>query len=343
MKHAKPDKTLNRAIFVGVFGILLCIFILIALKTKDAQENGDAASDPVSQTVTSHSPSDADPTESASNISSVSSDKDASEQSKPQSEPQPAPDVTPPEFSGLGSVTVEVGDTVSYRSGVKAKDDVDGELSFTVDSSGVDLSKPGEYKAVYICVDSAGNKTEKTRKIIVTEKAVADHETVLKMVTELKNKIVKSNMSKPKQLKAVYDWVRNNNTYVSADEITPDDAVYRMIKKKNGDCYNYCWLTKMLLDECGFETIVVSRFHENATSSHFWLLVNIGTGWYHLDSSPHLVTNRYNCFMQTDAQIYAYNATRSDKPWYYSFDESLYPERETKEYSTEEAERILSE
>ena len=324
------DKAIDIAILAGVAGIILCVVLLLVLKIPD-----------VSADTQDTSSADASQNESVPDLPDESADGQSDTQ---EVSSEPEPDITAPEFSGLKTLTVEVGDTVSYRSGVKATDDVDGEIDFKVDSSGVDLSKPGEYTVIYSCVDSAGNETVKKRKIIVEPKPVIDHELVQSMVVQLKKTIINDdNMSKPRQVKAIYDWVRNNITYVAADENTPDEAVYRIIKKRSGDCYNYCYLVKMLLDECGVENMVVSRYHEEMTSTHFWLLVDVGTGWYHLDASPHLVSHKYNCFMQTDAQIYAYNATRSDKPWYYSFDESLYPDRATEEFSMEEAERILSE
>lgn len=55
-------------------------------------------------------------------------------------------DDTPPTFHGLENKVVKVGGKVSYRSSVKAIDDVDGEVDFEVDNSDVNLAKEGDTK-----------------------------------------------------------------------------------------------------------------------------------------------------------------------------------------------------
>ena len=91
----------------------------------------------------------------------------------------------------------------------------------------------------------------------------------------------------------------------------------------------------MLLDRCGIENLPVERY--KAKSSHYWLLVNIGTGWYHYDPSPQSLDDPFRCFMKTDAQVKAYSQNRSDgRNDYYKFDESKYPDRTTEKYKKPE-------
>jgi stage II sporulation protein E len=98
-----------------------------------------------------------------------------------------------------------------------------------------------------------------------------------------------------------------------------------------GDCYNYFAMAKVLLDLCGIDNLPVERY--KGSSSHYWLLVNAGTGWYHYDPSPQSAADPFRCFMKTDAHVKAYSRSRSDGKYdFYKFNESLYPERATEKY-----------
>jgi len=67
----------------------------------------------------------------------------------------------------LDDIVTNVGKTPDYRAGVTALDDRDGELTFQIDCSAVQLQNAGTYFAIYTAIDSAGNKTEMVRRIVV--------------------------------------------------------------------------------------------------------------------------------------------------------------------------------
>lgn len=73
----------------------------------------------------------------------------------------------PPVFSGLEDIVVEDTAIPDYRLGVTATDDRDGQLVFQVDSTKVQLRKPGTYYVVYTAVDRSGNVTEAIRRVVV--------------------------------------------------------------------------------------------------------------------------------------------------------------------------------
>lgn len=73
----------------------------------------------------------------------------------------------PPVFSGLEDIVVEDSTIPDYRVGVTAVDDRDGELVFQVDSTEVQLQKPGAYYVVYTASDRVGNTTEAMRRVVV--------------------------------------------------------------------------------------------------------------------------------------------------------------------------------
>ena len=84
--------------------------------------------------------------------------------------PNGSVDTTPPVITLIGSSTINltVGDTYT-DAGVTATDDVDGDLTSSITSSGaVDTSTVGTYTLVYSVSDAAGNTTTLTRTVIVS-------------------------------------------------------------------------------------------------------------------------------------------------------------------------------
>lgn len=74
----------------------------------------------------------------------------------------------PPQIQGASStMTVKVNSAPDFLSGITATDDIDGKCDVTVDTSGLDLSKPGTYTISYSATDSSGNVGTCQRTIIV--------------------------------------------------------------------------------------------------------------------------------------------------------------------------------
>lgn len=82
-------------------------------------------------------------------------------------------DTVPPVISGADDVAVEFGASFDPMAGVKAVDDVYGDVTGAVKVSGdtVDTSKPGAYTLVYTVSDAAGNEASVTRVATVKEKS----------------------------------------------------------------------------------------------------------------------------------------------------------------------------
>lgn len=81
-------------------------------------------------------------------------------------------DTVPPVISGADDVAVEFGASFDPMAGVKAVDDVGGDVTGAVKVSGdtVDTSKPGAYTLVYTVSDAAGDEASVTRVATVKEK-----------------------------------------------------------------------------------------------------------------------------------------------------------------------------
>ena len=63
--------------------------------------------------------------------------------------PQEPGDTTAPTILGVNKLSVFVGSTVAYRSGILVTDDVDPNPKLTIDSSFVNLSAPGTYQLTF--------------------------------------------------------------------------------------------------------------------------------------------------------------------------------------------------
>lgn len=75
-----------------------------------------------------------------------------------------------PVISGASvDIRVTVNSNPDFLKGVTAKDDIDPKCEITVDTSTLDLSKPGTYYITYSSTDSSGNVGTCKRKVIVVE------------------------------------------------------------------------------------------------------------------------------------------------------------------------------
>lgn len=243
-------------------------------------------------------------------------------------------DTKPPVITGVADREVFMGETVSYKKGVSATDDKDGEVAVTIDSSAVNINKVGTYPVYITAQDAAGNKAEVTQNIVVTEAPKITEELVKAEANKIIKNIIREGMTKPQKAEAVYNWVSRHLAYIDAfDDTDWLSAAYHGLTARRGDCYQYYATTKVLLDACGIENMKVTRVKE-ASTKHFWLLVNVGSGWYHMDTTPHHIRSPFRCFMKTDKEIWDYAAKRVDKRTdYYDFDTELYPPRATVPYA----------
>ncbi len=224
-------------------------------------------------------------------------------------------DTVGPKFSGMSSMTVKKNSTPDYKKGVKAVDGLDGTVSFTVDSSGVNLSKAGSYVVKYTATDSAGNVTTYRRSITV-EYDQAD-------VDALVSSIAKKLKADPEKLR---DYVRDKIGY-SHNWGGPDptvkpgpDYVYVWYGFKNyvGNCYVHALCLDALLKEKGFETQVIWA----KDKTHYWNIVKIDGKWYHIDSTPGVRHTKYS--LMNDKQRYE-TLYEPDKHYQRDWDRSMWP------------------
>ena len=258
--------------------------------------------------------------------------------------PAPVEDTQPPEITGTKDLTVAVGESLSYRTGVTVTDDVDESVQLQVDSSGVNLSEPGEYQAVYWAEDSAGNRAEVTVKVTVVETVTVEDEdggetedvveaggkeitldAVNELADEILAEITTSGMSQREKALAIYNYVHNHIKYVgTSDKSSWLVGAYVGFTRGSGDCYNYFACSKALLTRAGIPNVDLTRVGGN--SRHYWQLVDVGNGYYHFDACPHPNSYPLYSFLLTEEQVKAYTKQCSSiRKNYYVYDYDACP------------------
>lgn len=75
-----------------------------------------------------------------------------------------------PEIKGVKDVTMKVGEEIDLLKGVKAIDDLEGDITSRIIVEGkVNSQEAGDYQIVYTVQDNAGNIAKKVRKVTVVE------------------------------------------------------------------------------------------------------------------------------------------------------------------------------
>lgn len=240
-------------------------------------------------------------------------------------------DMTPPSILGVNPISLYLGGTVSYRSGILVVDDKDANPTLTVDNSGVDLSQPGVYEVTYTARDASGNQTSITTTVTVSQKtdSYVEPEVIWAAADKIIDRIITDGMTDREKVQAVYDYVIGSFTYIyTSDKTDWMQAAYTMLQNLNGDCFNYYAVTKLLLDRLGIPNITVTRSQDSVRDGrHWWSLVSVDGGltYYHVDTTPRNInyTGDRNFCLVTDAFLEKYNEFA---PGYYTRDMSMYPE-----------------
>lgn len=240
-------------------------------------------------------------------------------------------DTEPPVFSGLHDITITVGDTISYKSGVTVSDNSGEDIEFTVDASTVNRNKAGTYKVKYTATDSSGNTAEEYITVKVIELSV---EKVEGMIADLAKKIVNDGMTNDEKIKKIWNYTRLKIKYTGRS--TKSDiytAAYEGMTTGGGDCYTYYAMNTLLFEHLGIENTEVRRVE--GKSRHWWSLVLFDDGkWYFVDSCP-LPTPISGNYAKTGKMTKTvlcqltelenkYAGTGGTFSGYYEYDESLY-------------------
>ncbi len=233
-------------------------------------------------------------------------------------------DTEPPELYGVRDRYCYVNESAAYLADVFAWDDCDGDVAVTVDASGVDLSRIGNYRVTYYATDRCGNTASK-KAVMRVVVSMVEEDRAQTIAEEIAAKILNDRMTLAEQIEAIYDYVFTNVHYAS----TSNKQDWRMeavrgLTSGRGDCFTSYAAARLLLEQTDAEIRSVQRSGPN--THHYWLLVNVGTGWYHFDAC-NAWTGKHRCFMWTDAQTHRYSQS------YWRYDKTLYPPVATEPYN----------
>lgn len=230
------------------------------------------------------------------------------------------PDTEPPIIMGTGNISICLGENVSYRTGVSAYDNCDGEISYQIDNSTVDLTKLGTYHVFYTATDSSGNTTTQDIKLTVMPERKEDVtlETMYALADEVLAEIITPDMTDYEKAEAIFNWSRWKIGWISdSQKENWIEAAYDGFVYRKGDCYTYACVSKALLTRAGIPNVDIWR--NSTTSSHYWNLVDTGDGWYHFDATPR--ADKTIIFMWSENEINANEAVRRT----HIYDHSLFP------------------
>lgn len=236
-------------------------------------------------------------------------------------------DDIPPVISGVREITVNIGDPVSYLEGVTAIDNIDGIIDVTVEKASVNTREEGTYSIMYEACDSSGNVTQVSSVVNVKRESYSQIQ-LNELADKVLSQITDTNMSMAQKAYAIYQYAHTHIVYTGERLASDCDTESYMgltnienSGQSGGDCHTYCSVAKILLDRAGAKTIRVERRNGQPGNTHFWLLVNLGSGWYHFDAI-NVFDDDFECFMKTDAEVKEYSKLRKD---YYDLDETVFP------------------
>ena len=220
-----------------------------------------------------------------------------------------------PLFYGIRDIYIDdsADASINYFDGVTWKDDYDEDPRVIVDDSEVILGTEGVYKITYKAADKAGNVRKQDAYVIIKKPNVIDsvlgaggawdsshYNELLRTASALVDKLRGSNDTET--ARNIFDWVHSNVTYETVfGTQTYEDAVYRALMKRSGDCYGFYACAKMLLDCAGIPNMMVVRYPVSY-NGHYWNLVKLDGQWYHCDSTMFL-HHQSVYFKKTDSQI----------------------------------------
>ena len=212
-----------------------------------------------------------------------------------------------------------IGEPVAYFAHVSATDNADDpeDIVITVDNSAVDIYTQGSYLVTYRATDRAGNTAEKQVYLYFIRPSVSD-EKLNQKADEVLATLVTDDMTKGQKAYAIYRYVYDTYTFKNNSSNKRDwkYEAWRGLAYRRGDCFTYCAAAKILLEKIGAKAMFVTRNH---AFRHYWLMVDVGTGWYHFDPLNSGPSRKFQCFMLTTGQVLDLY------PFFWKYDQRIYP------------------
>lgn len=182
-----------------------------------------------------------------------------------------------PQIKGVSKLTVNKGTNIDYKKGVSAYDENFGNCPFEVDTSSVDITKYGNYYAIYTSVDNLGNKTTVKRVVVVNHDKTDTNNLVANIAGGLSS-----------NAEEIRDYVRNNIKYNT--NAGGSDPIWYGLNNKVGNCIVHAYIFDALLKLKGYDTKIIWT----TDKTHYWNMVYLNGKWVHMDSTPTTRHNKYS-------------------------------------------------
>lgn len=235
-------------------------------------------------------------------------------------------DLNPPHIYGAIDRICYVDEPIAYFAEVFGEDDEDGPVEVTVESDVLSYQE-GTYRVVYRAQDLSGNESETVCRFRLIQRSVTEEE-LHELAQSILQEITTPDMVDAEKLRAIYDYVREHLTYTNGVNNNYTDwrkAAFEAYTRGTGDCYNIYSLTRALLEETDIRFLSVERVKAGVwRTRHYWVMVDLGTGWYILDPTW-TPRHRADCFMWTKEQCKSF-------PLYWNYKESEYPPLATERF-----------
>lgn len=230
-------------------------------------------------------------------------------------------------YTGTGVYYCYVGESVAYLKAIAVDDNADDDVTVEVDKSKVDTGNAGTYKVTYTATDKAGNRSTESVNFVFSNASVTREELDAEIDAWLAE-ILTDDMTTAQKIREIYLWVWNNGKYDGVSrKADPVYEAHRLLTTHSGDCVSMNGLVYYALQRLdGVEVLWTERI--NSAVNHYWILVNIGTGWYNIDAMNYSGAANYRVLMATTKELMDYD--RDDSYWL--FDESSYPEMTKTEF-----------
>jgi len=232
-------------------------------------------------------------------------------------------DEVPPVIYGVTDRLTYLGKPIPFHDGIAVVDDRDEHPKLEIDAADIDYNTMGVYPVIYRATDHAGNVTKIQGSMTVSylRQSAVDIDTLNTALDGLLAEIITDGMSKEEKARAVYDWAKTKMLISKnpSDKTAWTKEAYRAVRWNAGDSFTTSSFFHAAMIRLGYEDMMIQR----ADGSHYWNLVNLGDGWYHVDASRQSTFAGLSVFMMTDAELKA--ASEQTGKQFYSFDAEKYP------------------
>ena len=95
-------------------------------------------------------------------------------------------------------------------------------------------------------------------------------------------------------------------------------AACQTLRLSQGDSFGFAAVGKLLMENAGFKAEIIEA--EGTDGTHWWNLIDLGEGWYHMDATVQDEENRL--FYLTDEDLMAYSLSHGNT---HDYDHEKYP------------------